>query len=226
MTTATLVRTASTAAAALLLAGCGTAGYVSGGNQGAGKQLFTKACGSCHTLAAAGTAGTIAPNLDDAFAQARDSGMTSTTFTQVVHDQIWDALEKPSTGAPGMPRIDQTLPLCSKAPAGSFCVDDQQQASSDIATYVGAVAGTGVTTQKPTTGKEIFQTVGCAGCHTLADAGSTGTVGPNLDDAKPPKALVIDRVTNGRGAMPSFKSSLDPQQIQAVAAYVSSVAGK
>jgi cytochrome c6 len=226
VTTATLVRTACTAAAALLLSGCGTAGYVSSGNQGAGKQLFVKACGTCHTLADAGTAGTIGPNLDDAFAQARDSGMTSDTFIQVVHDQIWDALEKPSTGTPGMPRIDQTLPLCSSVPAGSFCVDDQKQASADVATYVGSVAGTGVTAQKPTTGKEIFQTVGCAGCHTLADAGSTGTVGPNLDDAMPPKSLVIDRATNGKGQMPSFKSSLDAQQIQAVAEYVSSVAGK
>jgi len=226
--TATFVRTTCTVAAALLLAGCGSAGYVSGGNRGAGKQLFVKACGTCHTLADAGTTGAIGPNLDDAFAQARESGMTSSTFTQVVHDQIWDALEKPSTGTPGMPRINTTLPLCSSVPTGSFCVDDQQQASTDIATYVGAVAGTGITTttQKPRTGKQIFETAGCAGCHTLADAGSTGTVGPNLDDAKPPKSLVVDRVTNGRGAMPSFKSSLDPQQIQAVAGYVSSVAGK
>ena len=34
-------------------------------------------------------------------------------------------------------------------------------------------------------GKEVFASAGCAGCHTLADAGSTGTVGPNLDEAKP-----------------------------------------
>jgi mono/diheme cytochrome c family protein len=226
VTTATLVRTACTAAAALLLAGCGTGGYTSSGNQGAGKQYFVKACGTCHTLADAGTGGTIGPNLDDAFAQARASGMTPSTFTQVVHDQIWYALTKPSTGTPGMPRIDQTMPLCSDVPAGSFCVDDQEQASRDVAVYVGSVAGTGVTAEKPRSGKAIFQTVGCAGCHTLADAGSKGMVGPNLDDAKPSKALAVSRVTNGKGQMPSFKSSLDAQQIQAVAEYVSSVAGK
>jgi len=227
VTTATIVRTACLAAVAIALTGCGAAGYVSSGNQGAGKQLFVKACGSCHTLADAGTAGTIGPNLDDAFAQARESGMTTDTFIQVVHDQIYDAIEKPSTGTPGMPRIDTTLPHCSSVPQGSFCVDDQKQAAADIATYVGSVAGTGVTTsQKPKTGKEIFETVGCAGCHTLADAGSTGTVGPNLDDAMPSKSLVVDRVANGKGVMPSFKSSLDAQQIQAVAQYVSSVAGK
>jgi mono/diheme cytochrome c family protein len=37
---------------------------------------------------------------------------------------------------------------------------------------------------------------------------------------------VVQRVTNGKGAMPSFKDSLDPQQIEAVADYVSSAAGK
>ena len=62
--------------------------------------------------------------------------------------------------------------------------------------------------------------------HAQADAGANGDVGPNLDDAKPPESLVVDRVTNGKGVMPSFKDKLTPAQIQAVAKYVSSVAGK
>jgi mono/diheme cytochrome c family protein len=74
-------------------------------------------------------------------------------------------------------------------------------------------------------GKEVFDSAGCASCHTLADAGATGTVGPNLDEAKPPEALVVDRVTNGMGAMPSFSGQLSEQQIADVAAYVSSAAG-
>jgi mono/diheme cytochrome c family protein len=75
-------------------------------------------------------------------------------------------------------------------------------------------------------GKEVFESAGCVGCHTLADAGATGTVGPNLDEAKPPVDLVVTRVTNGMGAMPPFKGQLSDKQIQDVAAYVSSVAGK
>jgi len=74
-------------------------------------------------------------------------------------------------------------------------------------------------------GKKVF-TSNCGGCHTLAAAGSSGTVGPNLDEAKPPVDLVVTRVTNGMGAMPPFKGQLSEKQIQDVAAYVSSVAGK
>jgi cytochrome c6 len=81
-------------------------------------------------------------------------------------------------------------------------------------------------TGSATAGKQVFASAGCTSCHTLKNAGSTGTVGPNLDQAQPPYDRVVDRVTNGRGAMPSFKGQLSPQQIQNVAAYVSSVAGQ
>jgi cytochrome c553 len=73
-------------------------------------------------------------------------------------------------------------------------------------------------------GEEIFVT-NCASCHTLADAGTSGTIGPNLDAAAPSFDRVVDRVTNGAGAMPSFADTLSEQQIQDVAAYVSAVAG-
>jgi len=78
----------------------------------------------------------------------------------------------------------------------------------------------------PTAGKAVFAQAGCGGCHTLAAAGATGTVGPNFDQVKPEYRLATARVTNGKGVMPSFKGTLNPQQIQAVAQYVSSVAGK
>ena len=118
-----------------------------------------------------------------------------------------------------MPAADDTLPSCDDVEGDAFCVRDQDQAIADIAAYVAAVAGTGVTSEAPTDGKSIF-TASCGTCHTLADAGTAGAVGPNLDEAKPAKALVVDRVTNGQGAMPSFKDSLDAQQIEAVAEYV------
>ena len=225
MRPAVLVTAACAALLSLVLTGCGTGGYTSEGSQGAGKGLFIKSCGGCHTLADAGTAGTIGPNLDDAFAQSRESGMMSATFTQVVAGQIHFPISTTSTGAPGMPGVDTTLPSCDDVAGDAFCVEDQDQAVSDIAVYVGAVAGTGVTAERPTDGKSIFAST-CGACHTLSDAGTSGNVGPNLDGAKPSKERVIDRVTNGQGVMPSFKDSLDEAQIQAVADYVSSTAGR
>ena len=78
----------------------------------------------------------------------------------------------------------------------------------------------------PVAGKEVFLGAsGCASCHTLADAGATGAIGPNLDATMPPPELVVERVTNGMGGMPSFADTLSEEQIQDVAAYVSSAAG-
>jgi mono/diheme cytochrome c family protein len=72
----------------------------------------------------------------------------------------------------------------------------------------------------PAAGEEVFASAGCGGCHTLEAAGSNGNVGPNLDESQPNAELVVDRVTNGAGAMPALKAQLDEQQIQDVAAYV------
>lgn len=73
-------------------------------------------------------------------------------------------------------------------------------------------------------GKAIF-TQSCAGCHTLADAGASGSVGPNLDDARPTVEAVAAMVRGGGGGMPSFGGTLQPEQIDAVAAYVAGAAG-
>ena len=73
-------------------------------------------------------------------------------------------------------------------------------------------------------GQEIF-TSSCGGCHTLADAGTSGASGPNLDDAAPDAATVKAYVRGGAGSMPAFGDSLSNAEIDAVAAYVASVAG-
>jgi mono/diheme cytochrome c family protein len=252
-----LVAAPALAAAALLAAGCGTGGISKGKADTAnGKQLFVEKCGSCHTLADAGTQGKIGPNLDDAFSGARSEGFEASTIRNVVHGQIKYAIEHPAgfvkgpdgkeVPAPGMPR--------------NLVTGDDAE---DVAAYVAAVAGvsaqggatttttspsptptpppatttTTETTTTPTTtegggsdlvaqGKSVYEKSGCGSCHTLKDAGSTGTVGPNLDEAKPSKDLVVERVTDGKPPMPSFKGQLSEQEIDAVATYVSTVAGK
>ena len=75
-------------------------------------------------------------------------------------------------------------------------------------------------------GKVVFLGAGgCGSCHTLADAGTSGSVGPDLDVARPSYGLAVDRVTNGRGIMPPLAGQLTEDQIRDVAAYVSSVSG-
>jgi mono/diheme cytochrome c family protein len=70
-------------------------------------------------------------------------------------------------------------------------------------------------------GKEVFTSAGCGGCHTFSAAGSTGSVGPNLDDTSSSFDKVVSQVTNGGGAMPAFEDDLSEQQIRDVAAFVS-----
>jgi mono/diheme cytochrome c family protein len=228
-------------------AACGTGGLAEGGDPSRGKELFVQNCGSCHTLADAGTKGAVGPNLDDAFGPSREQGFEESTIRDVVLGQIRTPVTTPSTGAPGMPAN----------------IVEGEDAES-VADYVASVAGKPVAGAPPAPpaaepppapppapppgpppagpppavggaalaqGKQVFTSAGCGSCHTLADAGATGTIGPDLDvtfggGAKPPKDLVIERVTNGAPPMPSFKGQLSDEQIDAVATYVSSVAGQ
>jgi len=192
---------------AFALAGCGTGGKAtSHADQANGQKLFQAKCAGCHTLAAANASGTVGPNLDDAFRADKSQHFKQSTLTDVVLVQI----RQPS---PPMPK--------------NLVKGEDAQ---DVAAYVASVAGTGNAnapspSQLGTDGKKIFQAE-CASCHTLKDAGTTGTIGPNLDQLKPPEPIVERQVTNGGAVMPAFKGKLSPAQITAVAKYVSSVAGK
>jgi len=217
---------------AIVAAACGTGGFVSGGDVAHGKQVFdtTGKCASCHTLAAAGAQGIIGPNLDNAFSADRDQGFKSSTIQQIVADQIRLPLQGTEVGNQGP--VNPTGGTVM--PANLVHGKDLTDVTAFVAQCAGnpndpTCRGSGAAITA-TAGKDIFQQAGCVACHTLKAAGATGTVGPNLDQKKPPFSLVVDRVTNGKtgaaGTMPSFKSKLTAAQIQAVAKYVSSVAGK
>ena len=71
-------------------------------------------------------------------------------------------------------------------------------------------------------GKDIFLNIGaCSTCHMLADAGSDGQIGPNLNEIRPDKTRVINAVKNGIGVMPAYEGQLTTDEIEAVAYYVS-----
>jgi mono/diheme cytochrome c family protein len=76
-----------------------------------------------------------------------------------------------------------------------------------------------------TPGARVFADAGCGNCHTMEAAGTTGKVGPNLDELRPNQEQVERQVTNGGNGMPSFKSKLSPTEINQVAAFVSTAAG-
>ena len=76
-------------------------------------------------------------------------------------------------------------------------------------------------------GKDVFlNKAACSSCHILADAGSDGQIGPNLNQIRPDKMRVINAVTNGIGVMPAFEGQLSSEEIEAVAHYVSISANK
>jgi mono/diheme cytochrome c family protein len=217
-----LAATLCAVALALLLAACGRDDET---DITAGKAAFVEKCGSCHTLARAGTAGTQGPNLDEAFQAALSDGFGRDTFDGIVYKQILH------------PRRNSIMP------AGLV----KGALAQDVAAYVGyavdrpgedegALATAGLAQAK--TGEQIFTAAGCAGCHTFAPAGSTGTIGPNLNDlkaaaakfakGKPPEeyvrqsilqpdAFVVPGFSN---SMPSFDGRLTDQQVQALVDYL------
>jgi mono/diheme cytochrome c family protein len=199
---------------ALLAAGCGSEGIPDDSGASRGKELFLNEgqCASCHTLADAGSQSPVGPNLDDAFEHARREGFDESSIRSLVRNQIAYPVEDPVTGETGMP---------------ANLVEGED--ADAVAAYVASVAGTGAAPQggriTATEGKQIFTAAGCGSCHVLADAGTSGTIGPNLDQSQPTVELAIDRVTNGSGQMPSFRDRLSEAQIRAVAEYVSQAAG-
>jgi mono/diheme cytochrome c family protein len=202
-----LLRAAVACVAVFALAGCGTDGLTSEGADVAdGKALFIQNCGSCHTLREADTKGSTvnplrAPNLDEAFAGPRMEGFEDSTIEEVVRHQIEYAAEP-------MPRN---------------LVEGEE--ADAVAAYVAAVASNpnvkvalppGAGGDDP---KLLFQS-SCGSCHVLADAGTQGTVGPNLDQARPQLQQAIRQIENGGGGMPPFKGQLTEKQIRALADYV------
>jgi cbb3-type cytochrome c oxidase subunit III len=217
----------------LLTSGCGYGGVASASSHPDtqnGQTLFSGAgqCANCHTLQAAGSSGTIGPNLDNAFAGSRKQGYSESTIENLVLDQIRlgsGPIATYTTAEHGVEGLTPQQPMPKNLVTGQDAID--------VAAYVASVAGingytTSVDLASLKNGVDIFKAAGCAGCHTLKDAGATGTVGPNLDKlaAALTVAVVAHQVINGGGPMPAFKGKLTPAQIQAVAQYVSSVAGK
>jgi plastocyanin len=124
----TTLALAAIACGAVALGGCTFAD--AGRNEVNGKQLFVQKCGSCHTLARAGTKGVTGPNLDEAFTRAREDGFGQDTFQGVVHRQILHPGIRPQHD----PQTGKELPLM---PADLVTGSDAE----DVAAYVASAVG-------------------------------------------------------------------------------------
>lgn len=172
-------------AAVVVASGCGT----TTADVARGRVLFTQNCGTCHVLAEAGTTGPIGPDLDDAFAAAREIGENGDTIEGIVKAQVENP--RPENGDPSV-----------SMPADLVSGQDLD----DVAAYVASVAGVpGAAPPKVPggPGAQVFANNGCGGCHTLEGVkGAGGTLGPNLDEVLP-----------GQTAAMIEKSVVDPESV-------------
>jgi mono/diheme cytochrome c family protein len=209
------------AALALPLAACGR----NEPDLSNGKALFVEKCGSCHELGRAGTQGQTGPSLDAAFNAALEVGFTRKTVQGVVRDQIANARRN------------------GQMPPNIVTGDDAR----DVAAYVafatgksgedqGALAQAGLAGASG--GQQIFVAAGCGSCHTFSKAGTSGNVGPSLNDltaaAKKageepekyveqsivdPSAVVVKGYQDGV-MPPNYGERLSKKQIQALTDYL------
>jgi mono/diheme cytochrome c family protein len=202
-------------ALAVIASGCGT----TSADTARGRVLFKQKCGVCHTLAQAGTTAQVGPNLDDAFASAREAGEESETIEGVVKAQV--EFPRPNNGHPNV-----------SMPADVVTGQDLD----DVAAYVGEWAG--VPGAEPPQvpggpGAQVFANNGCGTCHTLAAAGSGGTTGPNLDEVLPgqTEAMIHESIADPNakiakgypsGVMPSnFEQLITPKELEDLVKYLS-----
>jgi mono/diheme cytochrome c family protein len=179
-----LLALAALVAIAVVASGCGTGSA----DEERGRTLFIQKCGTCHTMAQAGTTAQIGPDLDDAFAAARATGQTGSTIEGITVAQVENP--RPSTDNPAV-----------SMPANIVTGQDLE----DVAAYVGAYAGVPGAAPPMVAGgpgAQVFANNGCGGCHTLAAAETGGTTGPDLDEVLP-----------GQSAAMIHESLVDPNAI-------------
>jgi mono/diheme cytochrome c family protein len=200
---------AALAAVALPASGCGT----STADVNRGRVLFVQKCGVCHELAEAGTSAQVGPNLDDAFAAAREAGEGGETIEGIVEAQVESP--RPVTGNPAVSMPPHVV---------------EGQDLDDVAAYVGRYAGVpGAAPPKVPggPGAQVFANNGCGGCHTLKGVeGAGGTLGPNFNEVLPGQSAAMiqesiedpnAKIAKGYPAnvMPqTFAETLSPKEIE------------
>jgi mono/diheme cytochrome c family protein len=198
----------------VVASGCGT----SSADPQRGRELFRVKCGTCHTLAQAGSTAQVGPNLDHAFAAARAEGNDSDTIEGVVKAQV--EYPRPNNGNTAI-----------SMPADIVTGQDLD----DVAAYVGEWAG--VPNAAPPKvaggpGAQVFANNGCGGCHTFAAAEAGGVTGPNLDEVLPGQsdAMIEESIVEPNAEIakgyaanvmpPNFGEILSSQELEDLVKYL------
>jgi mono/diheme cytochrome c family protein len=204
----------------LAASGCGT----TTADPARGRTLFIQKCGVCHTLAQAGTTAEVGPDLDDAFAAAREVGEDSDTIEGIVKAQV--EYPRPNNGNPAVSMPPDIV---------------TGQDLDDVAAYVGewaGVPGAAPPEVEGGPGAQVFANNGCGGCHTLAAAGSSGVTGPDLDEVLPGQSAekieedIVDpnkEIAQGYPAnvMPqNFGETIPANELEELVEYLQEVAGQ
>jgi mono/diheme cytochrome c family protein len=155
-----------------------------------GHLVFTGTCGSCHTLSAAGTSGTLGPKLDGI-------SLDAAKIEGIVRD-----------GKGRMPGFHGALTDGEVAAVAAFVASAEAGGAASGGAKGGAADG------------HLVFTGTCGSCHTLSAAGTSGTVGPNLDGVSLDAAAIEAIVRDGRGTMPAQGGKLSDDEIRAVAEFV------
>jgi mono/diheme cytochrome c family protein len=205
----------------VVISGCGT----TTGDIARGRVLFETKCGVCHALAQAGTTANIGPNLDNAFAAAREAGgFDAATVEGIVKAQVEDP--RPSNGNPA-----------ASMPADIVHGQDLDDVAAYLGKYAG-VPGAAPPEVEGGPGAQVFANNGCGGCHTLAAANSGGTTGPNLDEVLPGQSeaeieeSIVEpnaKIAQGypAGVMPeTFGEKLSEEELKELVEYLAENAGK
>jgi len=168
-------------AAVLVLGGCGGTGGEDA-DLVAGKEAFIDKCGSCHVLQRAGTQGKAGPSLDAAFTRSLIDGFDRQGVQGVVLEQILNPARLPPDHPAYMPPNLVTGQMAENVAAYVA------YATSRPGEDEGLLAEAGQSDFPPGSGGAIFadgtqQAQACGQCHTLSDAGTQATIGPDLDQS-------------------------------------------
>lgn len=200
---------ASIGLAVMVLSGCGTSdpAPINGTFQDRGRQLFNANCGTCHKMAAAASVGTQGPDLDAAFAAAREVGMDEDTVRGIVHAQVL----RPYPSTENFPGVSM--------PAEILTGNDLDDVAAYVARYAGVPGAAPPEAPGEGPGAQVFANNGCGSCHVFAAAESAGVLGPDLDEVIPAmsKAEIEESILDPEAKKaPGYENAVMPDRFKTI----------